>query len=67
MRIIPAALALAMVYMLAPAPTGFGSGEAFAQATCRNKCNDKEQACLKRTNNKGQCGRKAKTCHSKCR
>jgi len=41
--------------------------ETFAQATCRNKCNDKDQACLKRTNNKGQCGKRAKTCHSKCR
>jgi hypothetical protein len=41
--------------------------EANAQATCRNKCNDEEQACLKRTNNKSQCGGKAQTCASKCK
>lgn len=47
--------------------SGFFSTEASAQATCRNKCNDEEQACLKRTNNKSQCGGKAQTCASKCK
>jgi hypothetical protein len=41
--------------------------DAAAQATCRNKCNDEEQACLKRTNNKSQCGNRAKTCLAKCK
>ncbi len=45
----------------------FGSGEAAAQATCRNKCNTEEQACLKRTGNKGQCGDRARQCLSKCK
>jgi len=34
--------------------------EAAAQATCRQKCTDEEQACLRRTGNKGQCGERAK-------
>jgi hypothetical protein len=38
-----------------------------AQATCRQKCIDEEQACLKRTGNKGQCGDRAQTCVSNCR
>jgi hypothetical protein len=41
--------------------------QAFAQAACRQKCIDQEQACLKRTNNKGQCGRKAQACLAKCK
>lgn len=41
--------------------------DASAQYTCRNKCNEQEQACLKRTYNKGQCGRKARTCQAKCK
>jgi hypothetical protein len=41
--------------------------DAAAQATCRNKCNDEEQACLKRTGNKSQCGNRAKTCLGKCK
>lgn len=48
------------------APT-FSATDAFAQATCRNKCNEEEQLCLKRTNNKSQCGDKAKQCSSKCK
>ncbi|KAF0232013.1 MAG: hypothetical protein FD175_208 [Beijerinckiaceae bacterium] len=47
--------------------SGVFVSEANAQATCRNKCNDEEQACLKRTNNKSQCGGKAQTCASKCK
>jgi hypothetical protein len=42
-------------------------GEAYAQATCRTKCVSAEQACLKRTSNKGQCGRIAATCIAKCK
>ncbi len=38
-----------------------------AQATCRNKCNTEEQACLKRTGNKSQCGSRAQTCAAKCK
>jgi hypothetical protein len=38
-----------------------------AQATCRTKCTDEEQACLKRTNNKGQCGNTANQCLAKCK
>ena len=38
-----------------------------AQATCRQKCMDEENACLKRTSNKGQCGDRAKTCATKCK
>ncbi len=41
--------------------------EAAAQATCRQKCMDDENACLKRTSNKGQCGDRAKTCLGKCK
>jgi hypothetical protein len=40
---------------------------AAAQATCRLKCVETEQACLKRTGNKGQCGEKAETCLAACR
>jgi len=38
-----------------------------AQATCRQKCTDAEQACLKRTNNKSQCGSTAQACLAKCK
>lgn len=40
---------------------------ACAQATCRSKCTDEEEACLKRTGNKSQCGTKAKDCLGKCK
>jgi type II secretory pathway component PulJ len=36
-------------------------------ATCRSKCNDEEQACLKRTGNKSQCGNTANQCMAKCK
>jgi hypothetical protein len=42
-------------------------GVAMAQATCRAKCTDDEQACLTRTSNKSQCGDRAKTCLDKCK
>ncbi len=38
-----------------------------AQATCRAKCSEEEQACLARTNNKGQCGGRAQQCTAKCK
>jgi hypothetical protein len=41
--------------------------DACAQATCRTKCTDEEQACLQRTGNKGQCGSRAQDCHAKCK
>lgn len=56
------AIAVASIATVAIAPT-----PAEAQATCRNSCNDAEQACLKRTGNKGQCGNSAKTCLAKCK
>lgn len=40
---------------------------AVAQATCRQKCMDEENACLKRTGNKSQCGERAKACAAKCK
>jgi hypothetical protein len=55
-----AAAVLAGPALLTPLP-------AEAQATCRNKCNEEEQACLKRTGNKSQCGDRAKTCADKCK
>jgi hypothetical protein len=61
MRLVLAVL-LSLAVLLAA-----GFSEAQAQATCRQKCMDEENACLKRTNNKGQCGDKAKTCSSKCK
>lgn len=44
-----------------------GATQVAAQATCRQKCMDDENACLKRTGNKGQCGDRAKTCHAQCK
>jgi hypothetical protein len=38
-----------------------------AQATCRQKCTDTEQVCLKRTGNKSQCGGAAQACLAKCK
>ena len=38
-----------------------------AQATCRAKCIEEEQACLARTGNKGQCGSRAQACTAKCK
>jgi len=63
-RIVLGVLALALV---AVAGTTVPAWDACAQATCRNKCNDEEQDCLKRTGNKGQCGTKAKDCLGKCK
>ena len=63
MRTILAAL---IMLSLIPAVTVSMVSEASAQA-CRQKCNDEEMACLKRTNNKSQCGDRAKTCAAKCK
>ena len=59
-------LIFALLIALSVTPV-FTVTDALAQATCRNKCNDQEQACLKRTGNKGQCGNKAKACLAKCK
>jgi hypothetical protein len=67
MRLIPITIATAVFALTAFAALGVSSGEAFAQATCRAKCYNQEQACLKRTYNKGQCGSKARACTAKCK
>ena len=64
MRII---FALLIAVSLTPIVMVSSSTDASAQATCRQKCTDEENACLKRTNNKSQCGDKAKTCSGKCK
>jgi hypothetical protein len=64
MRMIAIAIATCMLGAALP---NLAVSEAFAQATCRQKCMDAENACLKRTNNKGQCGDRAKTCNAKCK
>jgi len=61
MRLVIAAIVAASLLPVVSVP------EASAQATCRQKCTDEENACLKRTNNKGQCGDKAKACAAKCK
>ena len=64
MRII---FALLIATMLTPAFTLPVTNEAGAQPACRQKCTTEEGACVKRTNNKGQCGDRAKSCASKCK
>jgi hypothetical protein len=64
MRFIFAAL---LTVSLIPVAGVISASDASAQATCRQKCNDTEQACLKRTGNKSQCGGRAKTCLAKCK
>jgi len=59
-------IVLAAIIALSFAPVLTTTG-AFAQATCRNKCNSEEQSCLSRTNNKSQCGSKAQQCMAKCK
>lgn len=61
MRLIFAAV-FATVVLTASAPT-----QVCAQASCRQKCMDAENACLARTGNKGQCGNRAKDCTDKCK
>lgn len=60
-------LGVVTLVMLGVAGSSFPVFDACAQATCRNKCNDEEQDCLKRTGNKSQCGTKAKDCLGKCK
>ena len=64
MRII---FALLVVVSLVPFVAVSSATDAAAQATCRQKCMDEENACLKRTGNKGQCGDRAKACSEKCK
>lgn len=59
-------IVLAAIVALSFAPV-LTTTDAFAQATCRNKCNSEEQSCLKRTGNKGQCGVMAQQCFAKCK
>ncbi len=58
--------AVLIAFSLVPVVTVSMVTDASAQA-CRQKCNDEEMACLKRTNNKSQCGDKAKSCAAKCK
>ncbi|MGE0573667.1 MAG: hypothetical protein AB7F22_32390 [Reyranella sp.] len=61
-------LTLALVALLATTgATTIAVPDACAQATCRSKCTDDEQACLKRTGNKSQCGGRAQDCLAKCK
>lgn len=64
MRIVFAAL---IAISLSPVLTAISATDASAQPACRAKCTDEEAACMKRTNNKSQCGNTAKTCASKCK
>ena len=64
MRII---FALLIAASLTPIVAVTSATDAAAQATCRQKCQDEENACLKRTGNKGQCGDRAKICAEKCK
>ena len=61
---MPILIALFLVFAAVPT---VAVTPAAAQATCRQKCMDDENACLKRTGNKGQCGDRAKTCSAKCK
>ncbi|BBK30991.1 hypothetical protein EDC65_1570 [Stella humosa] len=58
---------LAIAPLLAAGQMAVFAPEAMAQAQCRQKCIDEEQACLARTGNKGQCGGKAGQCVAKCK
>ncbi len=55
-----------LLLALIPIATVSTVSSASAQA-CRQKCNEEEVACLKRTGNKSQCGDRAKTCAAKCK
>ena len=58
---------LLAIFIASTTLPAFTASDAAAQATCRQKCMDEENACLKRTNNKSQCGSRAQTCTSKCK
>jgi len=65
-RLMRAGLAAVLMLALIPIVSVSIASDAAAQA-CRQKCNDEEVACLKRTNNKSQCGERAKACAAKCK
>lgn len=60
-------LGLAAAFLVAAMAGMTYSSPASAAPSCTAKCAEEETACIKRTNNKGQCGDKAKTCTSKCK
>ena len=64
MHTVLAGLAIAATIAVASVAT---VSDVSAQATCRTKCTDTEQACLKRTGNKSQCGSAAQACLAKCK
>jgi len=64
MRILAAAVAIATLVQMSLLVL---SPPAAAQAVCRQKCTAAEEACLKRTFNKSQCGGKAQACLAKCK
>jgi hypothetical protein len=66
MRIVILRIAIAAIVVVCISPFATVS-EVAAQATCRQKCTDEEQACLRRTGNKGQCGERAKICIASCK
>ena len=64
MRSLVLTLALCSI---APWLAASATSPAAAQQVCRQKCMDEENACLKRTFNKSQCGGKASACMAKCK
>ncbi len=60
-------LAVATAFLVAAFAGITYSSPASAAPSCTAKCADEEAACIKRTNNKGQCADKAKQCTSKCK
>ena len=62
-----ALIAVSLFMLLTAFATLAPGAPANAQATCRAACTSDENACLQRTNNKGQCGGKAQSCVAKCR
>ncbi len=58
---------LRSLIIAAIATTPLWTSVASASQSCVAKCATEESACLKRTNNKGQCGSKAKECTAKCK
>ncbi|MGE0423420.1 MAG: hypothetical protein AB7O88_14225 [Reyranellaceae bacterium] len=62
-----ATITIALLAALAGIGIVASPADVSAQANCRIKCTDEEQACLKRTGNKGQCGDRAQQCLAKCK
>ncbi len=60
-------LAVAAAFLVVAMAGATYSPPASASQSCTAKCAEEEAACIKRTNNKGQCGGKAKQCTSKCK